>query len=99
MGSCGFMLLAKMAPDASADNIDRILQGVIAGIGFIGGGAIIKKDSTSYGVVTAASIWNTGLRGGGRGGGAGPGELPGPDPPHAAGQEARELEVVLGLGH
>src|SRR5688572_19813508 len=63
MGSCGFMLLAKMAPDASADNIARILQGVIAGIGFIGGGAIIKKDSTSYGVVTAASIWNTGAIG------------------------------------
>ena len=63
MGSCGFMLLARMSPDASADNIARILQGVIAGIGFIGGGAIIKKDSTSYGVVTAASIWNTGAIG------------------------------------
>jgi len=63
MGSCGFMLMAKMAPDASADNIARVLQGVIAGIGFIGGGAIIKKGATSYGVVTAASIWNTGAIG------------------------------------
>ena len=63
MGSCGFMLMAKMAPDASADNIARVLQGVIAGIGFIGGGAIIKKGSTSFGVVTAASIWNTGAIG------------------------------------
>src|SRR5688572_13870112 len=63
MGSCGFMLMAKVAPDASADNIARVLQGVIAGIGFIGGGAIIKKDSTSFGVVTAASIWNTGAIG------------------------------------
>ena len=63
MASCGFMLMAKSAPEASADNIARILQGVIAGVGFIGGGAIIKKGATSYGVVTAASIWNTGAIG------------------------------------
>ncbi len=63
MASCGFMLMAKTTPDASADNVARILQGVIAGIGFIGGGAIIKKGAESYGVVTAASIWNTGAIG------------------------------------
>src|SRR5688572_2750726 len=63
MASCGFMLMAKWTPEVSADNVARILQGVIAGIGFIGGGAIIKKGAESYGVVTAASIWNTGAIG------------------------------------
>ena len=36
-----------------------MLQGLITGIGFIGGGAILKSSGTA----TAASIWNTGLIG------------------------------------
>jgi putative Mg2+ transporter-C (MgtC) family protein len=40
-----------------------VLQGLITGIGFIGGGAILKSSGTVHGTATAASIWNTGLIG------------------------------------
>jgi putative Mg2+ transporter-C (MgtC) family protein len=45
------------------DAQSRIIQGLVAGIGFIGGGAILKSDSRVHGVATAASIWNTGVVG------------------------------------
>ena len=35
----------------------------MTGIGFIGGGAILKQDGGVYGTATAASIWNTGAVG------------------------------------
>jgi putative Mg2+ transporter-C (MgtC) family protein len=41
----------------------RIIQGLVTGIGFIGGGAILKSESHVHGVATAASIWNTGVVG------------------------------------
>jgi putative Mg2+ transporter-C (MgtC) family protein len=42
----------------------RIIEGVIVGVGFIGGGAIIKKDLQAVGTATAASLWATGAFGG-----------------------------------
>jgi hypothetical protein len=38
-------------------------QGIITGIGFIGGGAIIKDQDRVAGTASAASIWNTGAIG------------------------------------
>ncbi len=35
----------------------------MAGIGFIGGGAILKAEGSVHGTSTAASIWNTGALG------------------------------------
>jgi putative Mg2+ transporter-C (MgtC) family protein len=35
----------------------------ITGIGFIGGGAILKDRGNVQGIATAASIWNTGAIG------------------------------------
>jgi len=46
----------------SADQ-SRLLQGLITGIGFIGGGAILKEGSTVKGTATAASVWNAGVIG------------------------------------
>jgi putative Mg2+ transporter-C (MgtC) family protein len=37
----------------------RILEGVTTGIGFSGGGAILKAGTTTHGTATAASILNT----------------------------------------
>ena len=43
-------------PDMTA--LTRVIQGVIAGIGFLGGGAILKSsDEMVRGLTTAASIW------------------------------------------
>ena len=63
MASCGYMLIAKFLPGTTPDTQSRIIQGLLAGIGFIGGGAILKNGSNVRGVVTAASIWNTGAIG------------------------------------
>jgi putative Mg2+ transporter-C (MgtC) family protein len=58
MASCGFALLARALEGADADSMTRLLQGLMGGIGFIGGGAIIKQNGSVKGLVTAASIWN-----------------------------------------
>jgi putative Mg2+ transporter-C (MgtC) family protein len=51
------------ATPRSLDAESRIIQGVVAGIGFIGGGAILKSESHVHGTATAASIWCTGVVG------------------------------------
>lgn len=64
MATCGFLLIAKTA-SMSADQAaaSRMMQGLITGIGFIGGGAIVKEGATVKGTATAASIWNAGVIG------------------------------------
>jgi putative Mg2+ transporter-C (MgtC) family protein len=43
-------------PDSTA--MSRAIQGIIAGVGFLGGGAILKSnDEVVHGLTTAASIW------------------------------------------
>ncbi|HEX6125259.1 MAG TPA: MgtC/SapB family protein [Pyrinomonadaceae bacterium] len=63
MAACGFMLIAKNVPGASAETQARLIQGLIGGIGFIGGGAILKEGTSVRGLATAASIWGTGAIG------------------------------------
>lgn len=63
VASCGYMLLAMSILGSGADSISRIIQGLITGIGFIGGGAILKDRGGVHGTATAASIWNTGAIG------------------------------------
>jgi putative Mg2+ transporter-C (MgtC) family protein len=60
MASCGYLLI--FTGGTRADMLaaqSRILQGLIAGIGFVGGGAILKEGLSVHGTATAASIWNT----------------------------------------
>ncbi|HSM56357.1 MAG TPA: MgtC/SapB family protein [Candidatus Sulfomarinibacteraceae bacterium] len=63
VASTAFVLIARVSfgddPDAQA----RIIQGLMTGIGFIGGGAILKGDGNVSGTATAASIWATGAIG------------------------------------
>ena len=63
MASCGFALLARGLPDPDADSLTRLLQGLMGGVGFIGGGAILKSEGSVKGLVTAASVWNVGAIG------------------------------------
>ncbi len=63
MAACGFMLIAKNVPGANAETQARLVQGLIGGIGFIGGGAILKEGTNVRGMATAASIWATGAIG------------------------------------
>jgi putative Mg2+ transporter-C (MgtC) family protein len=59
MASCGYLLLVA---NGSTDQ-SRVIQGLVAGIGFIGGGAILKAEGNVHGTATAASIWTTGVVG------------------------------------
>lgn len=63
LASCTYVLLALImfANDDQAQA--RVLQGLITGIGFIGGGAILKHGTSVYGTATAASVWMTGAIG------------------------------------
>ena len=63
VASCGYMLVAMSVLGSSADSVSRIIQGLITGIGFVGGGAILKDRGSVHGTATAASIWNTGAIG------------------------------------
>lgn len=61
MASCGYILVLGTQPDISAQS--RVLQGLITGIGFVGGGAILREGTTVRGTATAASVWNAGVIG------------------------------------
>lgn len=63
IASCGLVLLAKemLGDDLGAQS--RILAGLITGIGFIGGGAILRSEQNVHGTATAASVWNVGVIG------------------------------------
>jgi putative Mg2+ transporter-C (MgtC) family protein len=63
MASCGYVLLSFPAYHNTIDAQSRIIQGMVAGIGFIGGGAILRDKGNVRGTATAASIWNTGVLG------------------------------------
>jgi len=63
MASCGYVLLADTVAGGDAPARSRIIQGLTTGIGFIGGGAIMRGRGNVHGTATAASIWNTGVIG------------------------------------
>lgn len=62
IAACGYVLVA-FSVLTSTDAESRVIQGIVTGIGFIGGGAILKSGDTVSGTATAASIWATGLIG------------------------------------
>jgi putative Mg2+ transporter-C (MgtC) family protein len=60
LGAALFVIVPVQA-GFSNDDISRVVQGLVAGIGFLGAGAILKQDEslTVRGLTTAASIWLT----------------------------------------
>ena len=46
-------------PDVTSASVSRVMQGMVAGIGFIGGGAILFRGDAKgvHGLTTAAAIW------------------------------------------
>ncbi len=63
MASCGYVLLGAPAYQHTAEAQSRIIQGLVAGMGFIGGAAIFRAGGKPHGTATAASIWSTGVVG------------------------------------
>ena len=62
MGAALFVLVPQVA-GAESDAMSRVVQGVIAGIGFLGAGTILKNkdgdESHVKGLTTAAGLWMT----------------------------------------
>lgn len=64
MAACGFVLIAIGVLGKDSTGQARILEGLMVGIGFIGGGAILKHGTHATCTATAASVWATGAVGG-----------------------------------
>lgn len=60
MGAALFVLVPQQGGMPLAD-MSRVIQGIVAGIGFLGAGAIIKNHSEEnvQGLTTAAGVWMT----------------------------------------
>ena len=71
MGACLFMLISKYGfGDSIRFDAARVAAGVVSGIGFLGGGLIIKSKATVItGLTTAAGLWVTAAIGMGAGSG------------------------------
>ncbi len=62
VAACAYMLIGYQVLD-STDAEARVIQGLMTGMGFIGGGAILKHGNKVQGTATAASLWATGAIG------------------------------------
>ena len=53
------MVLAGQDGHFDSNSVSRVVQGIVAGIGFLGGGTILKSDTGEQisGLTTAASLW------------------------------------------
>ena len=63
VATCGVVQAAEALTGSSAEAMARIIEGLITGMGFIGGGAILRKEDSVRGTATAASLWVTGAIG------------------------------------
>ncbi|MCW8870543.1 MAG: MgtC/SapB family protein [Proteobacteria bacterium] len=65
VATCSYTLLSLDVLGDNGEAIGKFMAGIVTGIGFIGGGAILKMkdDSKVSGLANAASIWNTGAIG------------------------------------
>jgi putative Mg2+ transporter-C (MgtC) family protein len=63
VASCGFIQAAEALTTDSPEALARIMEGIIIGMGFIGGGAILRLKDSVKGTATAASLWVTGAIG------------------------------------
>ncbi len=63
VASCGFIQAAEGITADSPEAMARVVEGLITGMGFIGGGAILHLKDSVKGTATAASLWVTGAIG------------------------------------
>jgi putative Mg2+ transporter-C (MgtC) family protein len=66
MGSAAFIAAAILLAEAAGsdtkeltDSQVRMAAGLVAGVGFLGAGAILRRDEQITGLTTAAGIWVT----------------------------------------
>jgi putative Mg2+ transporter-C (MgtC) family protein len=56
-----FLIVAAEESGLSKSDLSRVVQGLVTGIGFLGGGAILKltAEHEIHGLTTAAGLWMT----------------------------------------
>lgn len=59
VGAYGFESLSTGAPSAVRADVTRVASQIVVGIGFLGGGTILRHGATVRGLTTAASLWVT----------------------------------------
>jgi len=57
LGAAVFTIISKRMSVGTGDSLTRIAAGVVAGVGFLGAGAIIQDRGGVHGLTTAATIW------------------------------------------
>ena len=59
LGTAGLTVGSLLAFTAPDDNVSRVIQGVLTGIGFLGAGVILRRTDSGRvtGLTTAAAIW------------------------------------------
>jgi len=63
VATCGFVQASESLIVGEPEAMARIMEGLITGMGFIGGGAILRQQDSVKGTATAASLWVTGAIG------------------------------------
>jgi putative Mg2+ transporter-C (MgtC) family protein len=63
VATCGVIQAAEHMVGGAPEAMARIVEGLITGMGFIGGGAILRLKDSVRGTATAASLWITGAIG------------------------------------
>ena len=63
VATCGFIQAAEGIEGITPEAMARVMEGLITGMGFIGGGAILRLKNSVKGTATAASLWVTGAVG------------------------------------
>ena len=63
VATCGFIQAAEGIEGITPEAMARVMEGLITGMGFIGGGAILRREDSVKGTATAASLWITGAIG------------------------------------
>jgi putative Mg2+ transporter-C (MgtC) family protein len=64
MGACLFVLVPLTMDNIGSDALSRVIQGVVVGMGFLGGGEIVQSIQTVggkrvTGLTSAAALWLT----------------------------------------
>ena len=63
VATCGFIQASETMFADHPEGLARVMEGLITGMGFIGGGAILRQQDSVKGTATAASLWVTGAIG------------------------------------
>ena len=63
VATCGFIQASETILADHPEGLARVMEGLITGMGFVGGGAILRQQDSVKGTATAASLWVTGAIG------------------------------------